>query len=448
MENKIVATIKKYKMLSQGDKVVLAVSGGVDSMVMLEVISKIKSDFDLTVIVAHLNHAVRPESAREAELVRDVAARLGVIYEEDTLPKMGHVGNFHAYAREYRYNFFTRVARRHGATKIATGHHADDHLETVVHRLMKTCTPYSLIGIKPVIEINGVQVIRPLIECQKDELYEYARRIPVAFMEDTSNNKDDYLRNRIRKYITPFMTEENPLIAKHARELSHQLSDDEFYFQEQVTDLFKFIKCGQASYELSYDWFQSLAPSLSRRLLRRLLPDITVGGLSELIGFLASAPASGHLDIGGGLVVAKAYDLLSVTTLDKIPQTVDEFEYEIPINEEICLPNGKKLIMHADFTKKDEKRHAEGTYLCYNSLQMPLRVRNRRSGDKIELNNGQHAKIKQLFIDAKIPVYEREKVPLIVDANDEIIWIPWLRATLKCLKQPSSNNDLWLEIYE
>ena len=138
MKNKFLATMNKYDMLSQDDTIVLAISGGVDSMVMLHLFTEMTKTFNVKIIIAHLNHGVRAESELDLALVRDVAKKYDFVLVHDVLPPMPQGENFHAYAREYRYDFLARVAHRYGATKIATAHHADDQLETMVAHMMKT----------------------------------------------------------------------------------------------------------------------------------------------------------------------------------------------------------------------------------------------------------------------------------------------------------------------
>ena len=448
MKAKVIETIRKYDMISLGETVVLAVSGGVDSMVLMHIFAKLAKDFELTLIVAHLDHQRRADSALDSELVCRVAKLNGFIFEQDVLPKQGKAGNFQAYARAYRYDFFKRIAKKYGATKVATAHHTNDHLETIIDRMMSSETSASLIGIQPVGVVDEMTVIRPLIEMEKDDIYKYAKDFSVDFREDASNSSDAYLRNRIRKKIVPPMKHERADIFIHARNLSDNLQLDESYFNSKVDELMKEVKVSQAGYELSFSWLQALHASLRRRLLLRLIPTISKGAMLSLAEFLDRGTASGIYDVGCRTVVKKSYDkVLIVSSGFKDFQL--GYEVELVVNAVNKLPDGRKIVVKQGFNEKSEKNEAQGTYLCYNGIRMPLMVRSRRSGDLIQLvNRHGRAKVKKIMIDAKIPVDERENWPIVVDADGKLVWIPGLKKSPACLAKPNSSKDLWLQIYE
>jgi len=434
-------------MISLGETVVLAVSGGVDSMVLMHLFSELASDFALTLVIAHLDHARRAESALDAELVRQVAEQSGFIFAQDVLPKQVGAGNFHAYAREYRYGFFDRVAKAYGATKIVTAHHANDHLETVLDVLMKTDVPTGLIGIRPIGKVADVTVIRPFIEIEKDDLYEYARNFRLIFHEDGSNASDAYLRNRIRKRIVPLMIKERADVFRHIRNLSDNLRLDETYFEAQVDELMKDVKEKECGYELSLSWLAAVHASLRRRLVMRLIPSVSRGAMLGLIDFLEYGAVSGTYDVGSDTVVHKAYDKVLIVSSD-FKQSQLGYELKLLVNAVTRLPDGRKIIINQGFNEKNKKNEAQETYLCYNGIRMPLMVRSRRSGDRIQLvNTAGRAKVKKIMIDAKIPVHERDKWPIVVDADGKVVWIPGLKKSPVCLTKPNSNEDLWLQIY-
>ena len=448
MKIKVIETIGKYDMISLGETVVLAVSGGVDSMVLMHLFAELAKDFDLTLVIAHLDHQRRANSALDAQLVRQVVEKYGFIFEQDVLPKQVGAGNFHAYAREYRYEFLKRVAKLYGATKIATAHHANDHLETVIDRMMKSDVPAGLIGIQPLGTVAGACVIRPLIEVEKDDIYKYASDFNVAFNEDASNSSDAYLRNRIRQRIIPPLHNERADVFIHVRNLSDNLHLDEHYFASQVDDLLKDVRVMEFGYELSFSWFEAVHASLQRRLVRRLIPTISKGAILGLAEFLGSGAVSGTYDVGCGTVVQKSYDKILIVNT-KFKDDRRAYELELVVNAVTKLPDGRKIALNQGFNEKCEKKEARETYLCYNGIRMPLKVRSRQAGDRIQLVNGRgRALVKKIMIDAKIPIYERESWPIVVDADGKLVWIPGLKKSPVCLEKPNSNEDLWLQIYE
>ena len=448
MKTQVIETIRKYDMISLGETVVLAISGGVDSMALMHLFAQIKNDFELTLIIAHLNHARRTQSVLDAKLVEQTAKQYGFAFEQDILPPQDKAGNFHAYAREYRYGFLGRVAKTYDATKVVTAHHAIDHLETVIERMMKTDIPAGLIGIQPMGIVADVAVIRPFIKIKKDDLYEYARVFSVVFHEDASNASDVYLRNRIRHQIVPLIIRERADVLEHVRNLSDNLRLDEAYFDSQIDDLMNGIRKFKHGYEMSFSWLQAIHASLRRRLIVRLVPAISKGAMLGLVDFLTNGVASGTFDVGCGIVVRKSYDKVLIVSSD-YEECRLKYELELRVNTENVLPNGRKIIVKQGFCPKFAKNEAQEIYLCYNSMRMPLMVRSRRAGDRIQLINEQgRASVKKIMIDAKIPVDERESWPIVVDADDKLVWIPELKKSPMCLKKPNSSEDLWLKIYE
>jgi len=464
MKLKVQKTIEKYQMISHGETIVLAVSGGVDSMVLMDLFVKFAKALDLKLIIAHLDHAKRVESHLDAKLIQQIATKYNIPFEKKVLvypDSPNFYGNFHNYARQARYVYFKEVARKYRASKIATAHHADDHLETILDRLMKTNFPAGLIGIRPKGIIADMSIIRPLIEIEKKEIYDYAQTNAITFNEDASNKSDDYLRNRIRQRITPHLITERPNITCHVRQLSDHLIEDEAYFNQQIDQLMTNIKQDEKGYELSLSWLMNLSPSLFRRLILRLLPELTHGAFIELKSFLNQSTASGICHVGNNKIVSKSYDHLFFHSKGDNEQ--HDFSIVIEMNCENTLPDGRKIVLkqgknlesrgemlkNHGFDEKSKKNEAQDTHLCYNSIRLPLTVRNRRSGDRIQLiaQNG-HASVKKIMIDAKVPIYKRDSWPIIADANDRIIWIPGLKKSPVCLDKPNSSEDLWLEIYE
>jgi len=441
MKKKVIATIQKYQMLKPGMTIVVAASGGVDSMVLLHVLSEMKDVVGLTLVVAHVDHARRADSGLDARLVRQVAKAYGFAYEEMVLPSGENRGNFHAYARTERYLFFQRVAVLYGAAAVATAHHGNDHLETVVDRITRSDTPASLIGIQPNGFVDGVAVIRPLIEITKEALYAYAQAYAVSWREDPSNVADCYMRNRIRKAIVPKLLEERNDVLVHVRNLSDALASDEAYFAMQVDELMSHVTSSLTGYEMALSWLRQVHPSLKRRLLTRLIPGLSKGALQDLMHFIAQAHTTARLDIGDQKVARKAYGALYLTT----KQSTERGFYEVSLvmDEQVKLPTGEKVFLFQGMSEKSEKSNAQATYLCYNKIRLPLKVRNRKSGDRIQLLNQKgHAKVKQIMIDAKVPVEQRAAWPIVVDQDDTILWIPGLKKSPTCLEKAGSSDDI------
>ena len=215
-------------------------------------------------------------------LVEKVARMYNLPYEVYYLPKNDQTENFHEYARNKRYEFFKSVANHYQADCLVTAHHADDHLETQLHRLLYQNTSSGLIGIEPITINHGLKIVRPLISITKQEIYRYCEAEGVLFREDESNESDVYTRNRIRKYIVPSLVNESASIYEHSRMISEQLSEDEAYFSEQVDQLMQFVSQGKEDCSVSRSFVQKLPPSLAKRLIKRLLQRFTIKDIQTI----------------------------------------------------------------------------------------------------------------------------------------------------------------------
>jgi len=222
-------TLKKYKMLTQGEKVILGVSGGADSIAMLYALNELV-DYGLELIVAHLNHGIRGDEAKgDAEFVKETAKslRLTFVYGEvDTLSfKEESQLSLEDAARTLRYKFFDQVLNKHYATKIATAHTLDDQAETVLMRLLRGSGSRGLSGIPPV----SNSIVRPLIDTSRSEIEEYLRSKGVEWVEDSTNESPEFLRNRIRQDLLVELESYNPQIKETLSRTAEILRSEEVY---------------------------------------------------------------------------------------------------------------------------------------------------------------------------------------------------------------------------
>ena len=443
-------TIEKYNLLRQGDCIVVAVSGGADSMVLLDSLYKLKKIMKLSLVVAHVNHNKRQNSQFDEALVREVAKQYELPCEVYYLPKDELNLNFHAYARQARYDFFTEVAKKYHATKIATAHHQDDQLETFIHRMLYYSSLSSLVGIRPKTTFDNMTVIRPIFELKKEQVYEYCELFNVAYREDESNESDVYTRNRIRHHIVPALVKESQTVGQHVAQLSDQLEDDEQYFVNEVSKLKEMVTIKSNEFTFSRQWLLDLPISLSSRLIKDLLLKLTDtivlrAHVLEVLKVCKQSKPNLNVSLPHGIHCIIEYDTVVLT---KNRENMMQYEMPLTINDITLLPTGQ--ILRTCVNKVDEKTEKScinKVYLCYNEIEMPLKVRTRKPGDKIKLmHNIGHKKVKEIMIEAKVPKRQREHWPIIVDNRDEIIWIPLLKKSSYC-QDVLNNYDVTIEIY-
>ncbi|NLZ44940.1 MAG: tRNA lysidine(34) synthetase TilS, partial [Clostridia bacterium] len=274
LEKKVLATIQEYKMVNPGEKVLVAVSGGVDSMTLLFVLRRLP--LALRLHVFHLNHGLRPEAEAEKELVVKVCNEWGLPcrVEEIKLAKRARGASLQERARRERYRLLAEAAQAVGATKIALGHQADDQVETVLMRFLTGAGPEGLSGIPPV---RG-PYIRPLLAVSREEILAYARNHSLPWLEDASNRETDYFRNRIRHRLLPLLQEEyQPGLGKRLQETAVLFREWEEFTGELVEKTLREwgvngarARLEDGSYRIPVRAWLTLAPALRRAVFRRL----------------------------------------------------------------------------------------------------------------------------------------------------------------------------------
>ena len=210
MLKKVKETIKKYGLIAPGDAILIGVSGGPDSVVLLCILNNLKKELKLKLHVAHLDHMLRTDSASDAEFVRKLCQRFKLPF---TLGKINvkaqaNKGSLEESARNIRLDFLFKTAKAIKAKKIALGHNFDDQSETVLMRICRGTGLYGLCGILPIREISGFRIIRPLLEIRRAQIESYLKAKGIKPRRDSSNSSDLYLRNKIRNRLMPLLEKE------------------------------------------------------------------------------------------------------------------------------------------------------------------------------------------------------------------------------------------------
>ena len=244
LENKILETIKKYNLITSGDTILVAVSGGPDSMCLLDNLLKLKDVLEVKeIVVAHLNHMIRQEAKEETEYVEEYCNKNNIrcfVKYEDIIKeaKEQKIGTEEA-GRKARYDFFEQIASKTNANKIAIAHNKNDNVETVFMHMLRGSGISGLTGIKPYRE---GKYIRPLIKCSRDEIEEYCTKEKLNPKYDKTNNDNTYTRTRIRNELIPYMNKEfNPNIIETIDRLSELILDEENYMQEITVENYNLI---------------------------------------------------------------------------------------------------------------------------------------------------------------------------------------------------------------
>lgn len=238
MEEKVLGTIKKFNLINYGDSIVIGVSGGPDSICLLNVLNNLKEKLNIKIFVAHINHMIRPEADSETEYVKDFCNKLGIecyIKKVDVIKKseLEKIGTEEA-GRIVRYNFFEEVLNITNSNKIATAHNFNDNAETVLMNIIRGSGTAGLKGIEP---IRENKYIRPIIECERDFIEQYCEKNNLNPKYDKSNEENVYTRNKVRNLLIPFIKNEfNPNIISSINRLSY-LAKSENEFLEELSNI-------------------------------------------------------------------------------------------------------------------------------------------------------------------------------------------------------------------
>ncbi len=431
MIKEIKNTINKYNMFSRGDKLLLAVSGGVDSVVMLHALNNIKEEYGLTdssLGICHLNHNLRGgESDRDFAFVEEIASKLGLKFVGEKLTVAAPKGvSTQAWAREKRYEFFKRAADEFGATHIALGHNSDDRVETFLLRLISGAGSDGLTGMKPVRE----NIIRPLIETSRKDITKYALDNNINFVEDSTNKSTKYERNLVRSELLPLLEKNYNSNIKNTIKKTTELI-------EQDNDFLNALAFGKAREVSSHDGdrvvldrlkLSVLHKSISSRIILNTLFEVSGGGsfysvhIDSVMDIAASGKPNSYVDLPGGIKVVREYDNIIVTTSEA--ELVEDYESEILVNE-ITMIDKTDDVFKSEVVKNDFPASLTGNEFAvfdFDKMKSPLNVRNIREGDRMRpFGLDGTKKLKDILIDLKIPRRARKTMPLVVSGED-ILW--------------------------
>ncbi|MBR2678713.1 MAG: tRNA lysidine(34) synthetase TilS [Bacilli bacterium] len=408
------------------DKIVVGCSTGPDSMALVDMLLKIREKYQLSVIVAHVNHNVRKESYTEAEFLENYCRENDLIFESMIIENYGD-DNFHNEARFIRYNFFENIVHKYDANYLMTAHHGDDLIETILMRIVRGSNLSGYGGFKNIIDMDDYTIVRPLIGYTKEELEEYDKENNVPFFVDASNSKDTYTRNRYRKYVLPFLKEEDPNVHIKFSKFSNSLYDaSKFINKLRDKSLNRVLEQGK----ILIDKFLLEDEYLQKEILYYLLNDFYQDDLmlvndkhiDLIMNLIKSSKANSYVNLPNEVIARKDYNYFEI-----IKETEIITGYEIEFDNYVSLPNNHTI-------EKIEETDDNSNNICrLNSkeITLPLIVRTRKIGDKVQVKGLDGSKkVKDIFIDKKISLINRDNWPIVVDSTGKIVWIPGLKKSI------------------
>ena len=435
--------IEKHRLLSRGDRVLLAVSGGPDSVALLHLLIELREEFQLNLEVAHLQHGIRGEEAKEdARFVAELAEQLRLTFhlKDVSLPEIRSAagkGNLEALARQERYCYFSELVRARGLDKLATAHTQDDQAETVLMWFLRGSGMKGLGGMAPFKVLNSIggspsklTVIRPLLETSKAEILKYLTEKNQTFRLDRTNRDTALLRNWIRLELLPKIQERvDGRFSERLGQQAELLRDEDHLLADLALDMLQNVRDANG---LRRDLLLAQPAAMQRRLLRLWFAE-TCGNphgldfvhVEELRRLIEQGPPQGRLALPGGWELARQYERLKMVR--RSPRVKRPcYAYNFAAGSTLAIAEAGWEIRSEFIEPPLGHFPADLTEALFDAagLTGTLTVRNFRNGDYLQpLGMSGHKKLKDLFIEQKLPLALRATLPLLV-LGQEILWVP------------------------
>lgn len=418
--------------------VVIGVSAGPDSMCLLDLLQKKTTK----IVVCHINHNVRKESIEEEEYITKYCQDKNIILEKTTINNYQE-NNFENEARKKRYMFYEEILKKYNSKTLLLAHHGDDLIETILMKISRGSNLEGYAGIKEISNVKNYQIIRPLLKYTKEDIINYNKSNNIKYYNDSSNQSTNYTRNRYRLNILPLLKKEDKNIHKKYLKYSKTLIEYDDYIKREVK---RNINNVYKDNIINIDNLNKLDTFLIKNILYNIMNNIyqnknniiTDRHIQNIISLLNNTKPNIKIDLPNNKEIVKEYNKLIIK--DK---TSDIKNYKIEFNDKIEIEN---LIIEKIESEDDDSNSV--CRLNSKDITLPLYIRNREDGDYIILKGSNNRKkIKEIFIEKKLPLKKRNNYPLLVDSNNNIIWIPNIKKSKFCNKK-SENYDIIIRCNE
>jgi tRNA(Ile)-lysidine synthase len=432
---KVQNTLTTHRMLQPGDRVLVALSGGPDSVALCHILYQLRQTYRVELVTAHVHHGLRgSEADQDALFVQDLARQLGlpVVVQQVNVHswRKEHGGSLQMAARALRYQCLHQIMVNEGASKLALGHNADDQAEEILLRIFRGAGQRGLTGMPP---CNRKGVIRPLLECHRHEITSYLENRNLACRQDESNLKPWCQRNLLRLELLPRLQQDfNSNLSATLLRTSNIFREEEEFWESLLSDWLNqySAECEDGGIRLPIGSLMETHPAMQKRLLRRAVEEVK-GDLRSfgfhhteiLLQLCRSTAANSQIDLPGEIKAEKNYSWL---TIGRHQQTPEDFCYEIAGPGSYPFPclNHRMVLEYAAADLATEfARHPTEALMDLDRVSFPLVLRSSKAGDRFRpLGLGGGKKLKKFFIDAKIPRSQRRRIPILC-SGEQIIWV-------------------------
>jgi tRNA(Ile)-lysidine synthase len=452
MLDKVQKTIEKYGMLNSGDRVGVAVSGGPDSVALLKLLAMIAGDWNLELVILHMNHGIRgEESDRDESFVKKLGRTMEIAVTTKFVSIPGlrkkKKASLEDISREERYRFFREAAQSEGLNKVALGHNLNDQAETVIINFLRGS---GMRGLKGMLPVRDDFYIRPLIEITGQEISSFLVNEDIESVNDSTNVSELFLRNRIRSYLIPELTKKyNPKLVEAIGQMTGILRHEDDFIRGSVEEIISDWGTCRDKDEITVDITKlvGLHKALQQRVIKVLLENYTPAKkgigyqhVRSVVDLAEGQNASGVLSFPFCINVRREYGSLIFSKKGErhssgakaIEAGTDGLQFccpvEIPGRADIPETG---MSFRFDFIEVEkvnfESVDTDTVFMDYDAISPPLFLRNMKPGDRIQpIGMNGTKKLSEFFIDMKVPKLKRRKIPLLVDQKS-VLWIPKMR---------------------
>ena len=418
--------------------VVVGVSAGPDSMCLLNLLEKKTNK----IIVCHINHNIREQSIIEEEYLKTYCQEHNLIFESMTIKEYKE-NNFENEARKIRYKYYEEILNKYNSNKLFLAHHGDDLIETILMKIERVSNIEGYAGIKRISKLKNYDIIRPLLPYTKEDIITYNKSHNITYYIDSSNTNIDYTRNWYRHKVLPILKEKDKNIHLKFLKYSETLQEYNEYIDREINK--KLLTIYQNNI-INIDVLNKEDYFLKKNILYYIMNDIynnesniiTEKHIQNILTMINSNKPNLSINMPQSKILVKEYNKLYIKKNIK-----EEKKYKI-IFEDTTKIDSLEI-------KKVSEEESDGNNICrLNSkdIKFPLYIRNRKDGDYMILKNSNYKKkIKEIFIENKLPISKRNNYPLLVDSDDKVLWIPNMKKSNLCYKK-DENYDIIIKCIE
>lgn len=425
--------------IKKEDKIIVGVSGGADSMALLHLL--LQSTSNQNIIVAHVHHNVRKESDQEQLYLKKLCEEKGLIFESTKLTEYKE-HNFENEARKKRYQFYEKILQKYHSNHLFLAHHGDDLVETVLMKIIRGSNLTGYAGIKEISSQKNYFIIRPLLSFTKEEILTYNQKNHITYFNDITNEDIKYTRNRYRKKILPFLKEEDSFVHQKFLHFSKTLQEYDNYINKLAKE--KIEKYHKNYIDIAK--FQKEDELVQKNIIYLHLVNlynnqeniIKEKHIQNIIQMTKKQSPNIEINLPKDYKAIKEYNKIYFTK-----EISSKEDYKIELNTYHIIDN--HIIERINKTEENGNNIYR---LNSKNLNLPLYLRNKKEGDVIEVKNlNGKKKVKDIFIEKKIPLRQRKQYPILVDSQDNILWIPNIKKS-KFNTVKNENYDIILKYHE